>query len=143
MIVLDASVLTKLFLCEVLSDAAEAVVAQHSLVFAPEFARVEVASAITRVCRQKAFDAVAASEGLNRWRRFTTLDTVRFATDVSLLPEAESLSLSLRHPLADCLYLALAKRERLPLITADRPFVDAVGTEFPNVCHLAEYEGLA
>lgn len=44
-----------------------------------------------------------------------------------LLEAALTLSTQLRHPVYDCLYLALALRRNLPVITADRRFALAVG----------------
>lgn len=36
------------------------------------------------------------------------------------MPDALRLALALRHPVYDCLYLAIASARRLPLLTADR-----------------------
>ena len=50
---------------------------------------------------------------------------IALVDDDLLLPEALGLSFELRHPVYDCLYLALALRERSRVLTADRPFVKA------------------
>ncbi|MCX6618070.1 MAG: type II toxin-antitoxin system VapC family toxin [Acidobacteria bacterium] len=42
-----------------------------------------------------------------------------------LLDDALRLAIELRHPVCDCLYLALALRHDLPLVTADRRLVAA------------------
>lgn len=42
-----------------------------------------------------------------------------------LLDDALRLAIELRHPVYDCLYLALALRHDLPLVTADRRLVAA------------------
>jgi predicted nucleic acid-binding protein len=42
--------------------------------------------------------------------------------DADYLAAASELALQLAHPLADCLYLALAERFGVALITADRVF---------------------
>ena len=39
--------------------------------------------------------------------------------------EATKLAVDLKHPIYDCFYLALAERERAPLISADRRLVAA------------------
>jgi predicted nucleic acid-binding protein len=52
--------------------------------------------------------------------------------------EAEKLSVSLRHSLADCLYLVVARKNGIPLITADQPFIDAVASSYPNIHHLSK-----
>lgn len=136
-IVLDASVLVKLFVDEPLSDEAQAVAARHAMILAPEIVRVEVASAITRKARNHELSAEAAAAKLADWREFAALGNVRLTPDRDVLPAAEQLSLGLRHPLADCLYLAVAERDGLPLVTADGPFVEAVAGRFPNTLHLA------
>lgn len=41
-----------------------------------------------------------------------------------LAAEAYALALTLRHPVYDCSYLALALRENAPLVTADMRFAD-------------------
>ena len=58
----------------------------------------------------------------------------------SLQENAEELSLAIRHPLADCLYLALAVLRNIPLITADQPFVTASRPHFDNARHLMELD---
>lgn len=134
--VLDASVLAKLFLPEPLSDAAERVARDHRLIVAPDLARLEVASAITRAARTGTVTTAYARGRLAAWRGFADLGNVRMVASADLQPAAEELSLALRHPLADCLYLALAEGRQLPLITADRPFVDKAGDRFTSVRHL-------
>jgi len=44
--------------------------------------------------------------------------------DRDLLVEAVDLAIDLKHALQDCLYLAVARRFDVPLITADRSFRD-------------------
>lgn len=50
------------------------------------------------------------------------------------LEQAFQLAFRLRHPVYDCLYLALAMREQAQLITADRDFHRAIAK-------YGEYEG--
>ncbi|MBA4066206.1 MAG: hypothetical protein C0501_21325 [Isosphaera sp.] len=134
--VLDASVLAKLFVREPLSEHAHALVRAHSRFHAPALVRVEVSSAITRKVRRGELTAGQAEASLALWAEFRRLSHLRLDDDGDLLPAAERLSLDLRHPLADCLYLAAAERHRVPLVTADRPFVDALAGRFPSVRHL-------
>ena len=51
---------------------------------------------------------------------------VRLVPSQGLLEQGLDLSLRLKHPVYDCIYLALAVRGGLPLVTADRKFVQAV-----------------
>lgn len=138
-IVLDASVLVKLFIDEPLSDCAETVVADHALILAPELTRLEVAGGITRKVRQGQLPRAAAEEKLRLWHEFVQLGNLRLTPNHELQPATEQLSLELRHPLADCLYLAVAEQHRAPLITADQPFLEALGESFPHVHHLASF----
>jgi len=136
-IVADACVTAKLFLNEPLSDVADKLVRRNSPVFMPEIALVEVSSAITRAYRNKIITKAEAEEKLEQWRRFAALDTVRLTPNADLLPDAEEFSLTFRYPVADCLYLAAAKKYDLRLITTDQPFIDAVKARFSNIHHLS------
>jgi len=136
-IVLDANVLVKLFIDEPLSDRAEAVVSEHSLILAPELVRIEVAGAITRKVRQDELPRAAAEEKLCLWHEFLRLGNVHLIPTGEIERAAEQFSLELRHPLADCLYLAVAEQHPAPLVTADKPFLDALDGRFPHVCHLS------
>lgn len=137
-VALDACVLTKLFVREPLSDAARALVDCHALFRAPGLVRVEVSAAITRKYRSGELTAGQAEAALGLWDEFRGLGHLRIDEDEGLLPAAAGLSLSLRHPLADCLYLAVADRHGVSLVTADRPFVDALGGPTDRVRHLAD-----
>ena len=138
-VVLDANVLVKLFIDEPLSDRAETVVSEHSLILAPELMRIEVAGAITRKVRQDQLAKAAAEEKLRLWHEFVRLGNLRLTPNDEIQHAAEQLSLALRHSLADCLYLAVAEQFRAPLVTADQPFLDALGERFPHVHHLASF----
>lgn len=48
--------------------------------------------------------------------------------DSELLDAALRLALAFRHPVYDCLYLACAQRENVPLLTADASFHQALQT---------------
>ena len=137
--VFDASVLVKLFLAEPGSAWAEFAVHEHRIVAAPDLAHLEVASAITRASRNGTITSDEARRQLAAWRRFATLGNVRFTPLVELQPRAEEWSLDLRHPLADCIYLALAEVANAPLVTADAPFAEKARSRFERVRHLSEF----
>lgn len=139
MIVLDACVATKLFVVEAQSDAAAQLVARYPLLLAPELVALEVTSAITRKVRNRELDRTAAERALGSWWEFLSLGNLRLTPDRALMTEAADRSLVLGHPLADCLYLTLAARHNVPLVTADAPFRDAVRGIFPDVHLLAEF----
>src|SRR5690349_5174021 len=104
-IVLDANVLVKLFIDDPLSDRAETVVADHSLILAPELVQIEVAGAITRKVRQDKLSRAAGEEKLRLWHEFVHLGNLRLTANGEIQDAAEHFSLELRHSLADCLYL--------------------------------------
>lgn len=141
MIVLDASVMTKLFVDEAGSDAAVRLVARYPLLLAPEIIAVEVASAVTRKVREGEIDRPTAERALNSWWEFLALGNLRLTPDRALLPEAAKLAVALACPLADCLYLALAAAHAVPLITADASLRDAVPGAFADVRLLAKIAG--
>ncbi|WP_162271617.1 type II toxin-antitoxin system VapC family toxin [Gemmata sp. SH-PL17] len=139
MIVLDACVATKLFVVEHQSEAAARLVARYPLLLAPELVGLEVTSAITRKARNRELDRPAAERALGSWWEFLRLGNLRLTPDRALMTEAADRSLALGHPLADCLYLTLAARHNVPLVTADTPFYDAVHGTFPSIHLLAEF----
>ena len=62
-----------------------------------------------------------AREGAFAWEAMLEHRVVRLVPDAELFPEAVQMAFAARHTLADCLYLAMAKKLVLPVITADRP----------------------
>ncbi|CAN5219313.1 hypothetical protein BH09PSE2_BH09PSE2_07200 [soil metagenome] len=61
--------------------------------------------------------------------------------DTALLSDGLALSLELKHPLYDCLYLALARREQSRLILADYEFAKVArrGGYSDNITELRNY----
>jgi predicted nucleic acid-binding protein len=53
--------------------------------------------------------------------------------DADLLPRAEEIALDLKHALKDCLYVALAEREKCDLVTTDASLLARAGGQFPLV----------
>ncbi len=135
-VVVDASVLAKLFLKEVGSEEAEKLVIINRVILAPDIARIEVASAITRAYRKNSITFDEAKKRLAEWQQILALGNIRLASTTSLQQKAEELSLQIRHALADCFYLALAVENSIPLITADKPFLDSANPHFADVRHL-------
>jgi predicted nucleic acid-binding protein len=134
--VFDASVLAKLFLAEALSTEALDAVTQAHLVLVPDIAILEVASAITRACRNQHITERAAQNKLSEWQEFQALSNVQQVPFATLLADAQALSLTLKHALTDCVYLALALQRNAVLITADAPLCNAAAPTYP-VRHLA------
>lgn len=139
MLIVDASVLVKLFLAEPDSDLAESMIQNHSAIAAPDIAQVEVASAITRRFRNHEISEAQARKKLGEWERFSTHGFIKFSCTAPLLAPASDLSLALHHPLPDCVYLALANERKVPLVTADRRFVDKAEVAGANLRLLRDF----
>jgi predicted nucleic acid-binding protein len=122
LIVVDASVAVKWFLPEPGEAAAQAVLAGGEKLTAPALIRVEVAAGITRKARLGEIENRDAARAVSLWFRSLADGVVTLAPDEADLDEAAALALALRHPLQDCLYLALAVRLDARLVTADRRF---------------------
>lgn len=120
MIVADASVIVKWFLPEDASPRALMLHAQEHTIIAPDIISIEVCGAITRRHRQGALEKEDALAHIARWERILENSLVETLPSSLLLADAALFSLRLKHPLADCLYLASAKLHNCPLITADR-----------------------
>jgi len=133
MIVLDASVAAKWLLPEKGTEAALALQEGPDQLFAPDLIRLEVYSSITRRVRaEKPEHRLTPQDALDRCRKWFRLlgeATLTLISESDLLTEAVKLSVEIKHPLYDCMYLAAAQALGARLVTADRPFyVSARGT---------------
>jgi len=113
-LVIDASVAVKWVLIEPGSPRALALRNEGGLI-APSLIAAEVGNALWKAVRR---DGFARQDALDAIR------TILLAFD-ALIPiedlrlRALELSLELDHPIYDCFYLALAERERAPLVCMD------------------------
>ena len=108
MIVIDASVAAKWFLPEVGSDEAVKLQEGPSELIGPELIRMEVAGAITRRVRDKG-RPLPPAEALRHyavWFRLLEQATIGLIPESEILNDAIKLSVEVRHPLHDCIYLA-------------------------------------
>ena len=138
MFVIDTSVALKWSVAEQGSEDAVKLVARSLI--APDLLQAELGNALTKKLRRGEISKEQAEEGFEA------------ATDyISLLPSpayaraALDLSLSLRHSMYDCYFLAMAEAQGTFLITADGRFAQKVrgsslsplilmlGEEVPNV----------
>ena len=114
-LIVDASVAVKWFFVEKRSEAARQILDQDLTLVAPELIIAEVGNAVwKRRIRGEAETADALFIIACIPALIETLVTLR-----DLAKEAMRISMALPHPAYDCFYLALAERERLPIITAD------------------------
>ncbi len=123
MIVLDASVTVKWFASEPGSAEARSLVRSDEELVAPELTQVEVASALVNKAMRQQLNLEEAHDALTLWFEAINDGDIMLFPDADYLAAASELALQLAHPLPDCLYLALAERLGVALITADGAFV--------------------
>jgi predicted nucleic acid-binding protein len=122
LIVVDASAAVKWFLPEAGSEEAERLLTGSRKLLAPDLIRIEVAGALVRRVRLGELTVEQARLLVAAWVRAITASAVTLVPAEDDMEQAVELALRLGHPLADCLYLALAMRLDAPLVTADRKF---------------------
>src|SRR4051812_30921357 len=121
--VLDSSVAFKWVVNESLSITAQKIRADfistlHELV-SPDIFPSELAHALTRAERQL---RISVGDAIQLWSDVMTTSP-RLLPATALLPRAIDLSSRNRIGVYDCLYVALAEREGIQLITADDKLV--------------------
>jgi predicted nucleic acid-binding protein len=115
-LVVDASVAAKWVLPEPDSSRAEALRESREPLIAPELILAEIGNAIWKravngeIKPAQALEALEIATGL-----LAALVPMR-----ELAARAAEIAIQLRHPIHGCFYLALAERERAPLISADK-----------------------
>jgi predicted nucleic acid-binding protein len=126
-LIVDASMAVKWFVEEPGSAEAERLLEREGLV-APSLILAEVANALWKRVGRRAATLEQAVVALDRIPRvLSELHAIE-----PLCAEAIRLAVQHDHPIYDCFYVALARREGAPLITADR-----------KMAALAERAGLA
>jgi len=126
-LVLDASAVVR-----IIEGSPEAVVLHEALleadlVIAPELMLTEVANALWRLQRAGQLDAATLQPLLAR----ATALVDHIEPDRTLQPEALALATHLNHPVYDCLYLVLARREVATLLTVDQKLQGLAGQVLP------------
>jgi predicted nucleic acid-binding protein len=136
--VCDASVLFKLVIAEPDSPQATRFV-RSARVFVPEFIFLEIGDALTSRIRRQEIDIQEATDLLAGVRDLG----LEIRPILPFVDRALTMAGSLRHPIYDCLYLALAEDLNISLVSADRRFVDLIrraGLLTPRVMQLNETE---
>ncbi|MBB1492631.1 type II toxin-antitoxin system VapC family toxin [Paracoccus sp. MC1854] len=121
--VVDASVALKWVLDEEGSEAAAALLDGRRL-YAPPLLLIEAANALWVACRRGAISADDAEDALHQIAAAPFRNWLRPG---NLPADAFRLARLLDHPVYDCSYLALAMAIGVPVVTADRRFVQAAG----------------
>ncbi len=127
MAVFDANVLAGLIVSLPWSDRARRAVAGQPMRIAPSLLPVEIGNAIWRNVRSGSLSKDNAALSLRRAVSIVSLIPVEQLADAAL-----AIAIEHDHPIYDCFYLALAQRDNLTLITADRrlaKLAEQVGVE--------------
>lgn len=119
--IVDASVAAKWVLPEPNSDRADLLRQQANELVAPTLVVAEIANAIWKRAMR---NEISAEDGAAALRAAVNLFSA-IVNMAELADEAFKLSASLRHPIYDCFYIALAQRERAELVTADERMATA------------------
>ena len=134
--VVDASVVVKWFLPEPSRQAALRLLRhyqQESIkLLAPALLVLEVTNVFCKRVRRREMTAARADDAY----RLLKINAPILVDDQELMDDAITLALANGQAIYDCLYLALALRQRCDMITADGKFHAAVTAAFPNVLPL-------
>lgn len=133
MIVVDASVAAKWMLPEQGSEAALRLVTGPELLFAPTLIRIEVLAAITRSARKGEASSDESLSRCRKWLGYLEEGALSLVPEGAVLDDAIGLALGIKHPLQDCLYLAVAKNMQGTLVTADPTFVKRAREHYGRV----------
>lgn len=114
--VVDASITIKWVIPEILSDAAHRLRDGEDELLAPDLLLVEVANALWKKTTARELSPREADTALD----LVGHSGIDLHPTPPLLPRAMEVARRLAHPVYDCVYLALAERERVPLVTADQ-----------------------
>jgi predicted nucleic acid-binding protein len=138
-IVVDASVAVKWYLPEEGTTQALALLRNPEQLIAPSIIKMEVSAAITRRIRdqEKPITAAEAKDHCEEWFADLSQDAVRLVPEDEILLCGIALSGKLKHPLQDCLYLAVAEMRQLPFVTADQAFIKK--TRYPKTFLLSKW----
>ena len=119
-LIVDASVAVKWFAAEEGSARAEALLEGEELI-APDLIVAEVGNAMWKKFRKHWLTQAQVAASMEQLPKCFS----RMIPTVDLAPRAMELALLQDHPIYDCFYLALAERERLPMVTADERLLAA------------------
>jgi predicted nucleic acid-binding protein len=139
--VLDSSVAFKWVVAEADADKAlrlrdDFQKAIHEML-APDVFTAELAHALTRAERQ---GRLTAGEALALWTDVMTTPP-QFFPSLPLTPRAIEISSQMRVGIYDCLYVALAEREKCDLIAADDKLIKNLQPHFAFIVALTSLPG--
>ena len=125
-VVVDASVAIKWYVRETGSEKAVALLESEDFLFlAPDVFLPETVNALLR--QWKAGQLV--DEALDKALRDLTFFLPELVASTRVIDRAVTIARAIRHPIYDCLYLALAERWETQFVTADAEFAGRCRTE--------------
>lgn len=133
MIVVDACIAVKWFLSENYSQESLGILAMDEKLIGPRILANEVAGAFVHAFRRGDIPADVAIASTKRWLTSLGQNVVRIEHEDTDISRAAELACELRHPIADCIYLALAERLNAPLVTADTKLCEKVAGRYTFV----------
>ena len=113
--VVDASVAVKWVIPEVLSDRADRLLGSPEPMMAPDLLMIEAANTLWKKTQREELSAAEAARALE----VLLASGLVVCAAHPLLRRALAMAQSLARPVCDCVYLALAERERATFVTAD------------------------
>ncbi len=125
--VLDASAALRLITNDPEGGRFAVALEQMALVLAPELMLTEVANALWKLHRTNGLNGLDPQLLLGDARDLVD----QIEPDRELHVEALALACHLNHPVYDCLYLALARREAATLLTADHRLLTLAAQVLP------------
>lgn len=99
---------------------------QFDSMHAPDLLLIEVMSSLVRRANTRQASADIVRVGLRAFRTRVSGSVLLHRITPELTGTAAELAITLGHPIADCVYLALADRLGCPLATSDVKFRDRV-----------------
>ena len=126
-LVLDASAVVRIIEASPQAALMEQALESADLVLAPELMLTEVANALWRLQRAGQLEAGGLQQRLDR--AAALVDHIE--PDRSLQAESLALATHLDHPVYDCLYLVLARREVAALLSVDQRLLKLAARVLP------------
>lgn len=120
--VIDASVLVKLFFKEEHSDASVHWVKNARELLAPDLLWAETTNVVFKRLRR---DLITGDDAIALVREMLRVPVVTYRS-FDLATAAMALAIQTDRTVYDCLYLALAQRENVPLLSGDERLVNAL-----------------
>ncbi len=133
-LIVDACIAVKWFFTESHTAEARRLLTPRIVLHAPSFILTEAANVIWKKTRRKEIpDARPYLAGLT-----ALSDVVTLRPSAELIVPATTIALALDHPVYDCLYLACAEAEGVPLVTADRKLQEAAASHAVDVWYIGD-----